>query len=160
MSTEAKPRKKRNYVSKKSFAKLVIEHNEAVSRAVSRGETPPQISKELSEIFMKIAQRLATKKQFRGYSYIEDMIADGYEDCLRRIYNFNPEMSSYVFAYFTQIIWNAFIRKIKNEKKLLQTTIALTEHYSTYGITHDKQIGDDRYYNVRIEQTEETLEYF
>ena len=45
------------------------------------------------------------------------MISDGIENCLQYIHNFNPEKSNNPFAYFTQIIYYAFIRRIQKEKK-------------------------------------------
>tara|TARA_R110000772_G_scaffold229077_1_gene339893 strand:- start:345 stop:719 length:375 start_codon:yes stop_codon:yes gene_type:complete len=49
------------------------------------------------------------------------MISDGIENCLQYLDNFNPEKSNNPFAYFTQIIYYAFVRRIQKEKK--QTTI-------------------------------------
>ena len=66
---------------------------------------------------MMIAQRLATRPNFSGYMYKEEMISDGIENCLQYIHNFNPEKSQNPFAYFTQIIWYAFLRRISKEKK-------------------------------------------
>jgi DNA-directed RNA polymerase specialized sigma24 family protein len=66
---------------------------------------------------MLIAQRLATRPNFSGYMYKEEMVSDGIENCLQYIHNFNPEKSQNPFAYFTQIIWYAFLRRISKEKK-------------------------------------------
>jgi hypothetical protein len=45
------------------------------------------------------------------------MISDGIENCLLYIDNFDPEKYSNPFAYFTQIIYYAFLRRIQKEKK-------------------------------------------
>ena len=66
---------------------------------------------------MLIAQRLATRPNFSGYMYKDEMVSDGIENCLQYIHNFDPEKSSNPFAYFTQIIWYAFLRRISKEKK-------------------------------------------
>jgi DNA-directed RNA polymerase specialized sigma24 family protein len=50
----------------------------------------------------------------------EDMISDGIENCVQYIHNFNPERSQNPFAYFTQIIHYAFLRRIQKEKKQLE----------------------------------------
>jgi hypothetical protein len=48
------------------------------------------------------------------------MISDGIENCVQYIHNFNPERSQNPFAYFTQIIHYAFLRRIQKEKKQLE----------------------------------------
>ncbi len=48
------------------------------------------------------------------------MISDGIENCVQYIHNFNPEKSQNPFAYFTQIIHYAFLRRIQKEKKQLE----------------------------------------
>ena len=45
------------------------------------------------------------------------MISDGIENCLQYLDNFNPKTSNNPFAYFTQIIYYAFVRRIQKEKK-------------------------------------------
>ena len=45
------------------------------------------------------------------------MICDGIENCVQYIHNFDPEKSRNPFAYFTQIIHYAFLRRIQKEKK-------------------------------------------
>jgi DNA-directed RNA polymerase specialized sigma24 family protein len=45
------------------------------------------------------------------------MISDGIIDCIAAVDNFNPDRTNNPFAYFTQIAWNAFIRRIHKEKK-------------------------------------------
>jgi hypothetical protein len=47
------------------------------------------------------------------------MISDGIENCVNYLGNFNPEKSTNPFAYFTQIIYYAFLRRIQREKKQL-----------------------------------------
>ena len=57
----------------------------------------------------------------------EDMISDGIENCVQYIHNFNPEKSQNPFAYFTQIIHYAFLRRIQKEKKQLDIKTKIIE---------------------------------
>jgi DNA-directed RNA polymerase specialized sigma subunit len=96
---------------------------------------------------MKIATHLAQKPNFSNYTFKEDMISDGIENCLQYIDNFDPEKSKNPFSYFTQIIWYAFIRRINKEKKLLYTKYKITEevnllHLASQSMHHDK---DEKY---------------
>ena len=97
----------------------MIIYKRGFDEAKERGELPPMISEYLGECFMKIAQRLSFRPNFINYAFKDDMISDGIENCVQYIKNFNPEKSSNPFAYFTQIIYYAFIRRIQKEKKQL-----------------------------------------
>ena len=108
-----------HYVDNEKFLKEMIIYKREFDEAKSRDELPPMISEYLGECFMKIAQRLSFRPNFINYAFKDDMISDGIENCVQYIKNFNPEKSSNPFAYFTQIIYYAFIRRIQKEKKQL-----------------------------------------
>ncbi len=76
----------------------------------------PPVSDYIGECFMKIANHLSYRPNFINYTYRDEMIADGIENCIQYSYNFNPEKSNNPFAYFTQIIYYAFVRRIQKEK--------------------------------------------
>jgi DNA-directed RNA polymerase specialized sigma24 family protein len=78
---------------------------------------------------MKIAEGLSHKPNFINYPMREDMVSDGIENCLMYFHNFNPDKTSNPFAYFTQIIYYAFLRRIEKEKKHLYIKYKATEHY-------------------------------
>ena len=103
----------------KKFLKEMIIYKRGFDEAKEKDELPPMISEYLGECFMKIAQRLSFRPNFINYAFKDDMISDGIENCIQYIKNFNPEKSSNPFAYFTQIIYYAFIRRIQKEKKQL-----------------------------------------
>ena len=88
--------------------------------AKEAGEQRPQISNYIGECFLKIATHLSYKPNFVNYMFREDMICDGIENCVQYIENFNPEKSKNPFAYFTQIIYYAFLRRIQKEKRQLE----------------------------------------
>ena len=101
----------------------IAEHNRAVKEPISKGEEPPRVTEYIGECIYKIATRLSTKPNFINYSYRDEMICDGIENCLQYLNNFNPEKSQNAFAYITQIIYYAFLRRIQKEKKQLQSNI-------------------------------------
>jgi len=109
--------KKKNYVNNKDLLAALIEYGDKCKEAENCGEKNPQVPDYIGKCIMMISQRLATRPNFSGYMYKDEMISDGIENCLQYIHNFNPEKSQNPFAYFTQIIWYAFLRRISKEKK-------------------------------------------
>ena len=90
-------------------------------------EGKPPITNYLGECFLKIATHLSYKPNFVNYMFREDMISDGIENCVQYIHNFDPEKSKNPFAYFTQIIHYAFLRRIQKEKKQLDIKTKIIE---------------------------------
>ena len=115
-------RRKRSehYVNNKEFLAALEVYIAQVNRAKLNDKAPPQISRYIGECFLKIANHLSYKPNFVNYMFKDDMICDGIENCVRYIHNFNPEKSKTPFAYFTQIIYYAFLRRISQEKKQLE----------------------------------------
>ena len=122
ITTAVMTRRKRSehYVNNKEFLAALIEYREKVALAAARGEPKPRITNYLGECFLKIATHLSFKPNFVNYMFKDDMICDGIENCVQYIHNFNPEKSQNPFAYFTQIIHYAFLRRIQKEKKQLE----------------------------------------
>ena len=110
-----------HYVDNAKFLQAMKDWKEQCKDAEEAGDEPPRISDYIGECFLKIANGLSFRPNFINYTYRQEMISDGIENCLQYIHNFNPEKSKNPFAYFTQIIYYAFIRRIQKEKK--QTTI-------------------------------------
>ena len=96
-------------------------------RAEEAGESRPRITNYLGSCFLKIATHLSYKPNFVNYMFREDMISDGIENCVQYIKNFNPEKSSNPFAYFTQIIHYAFLRRIQKEKRQMDIRSKIIE---------------------------------
>ncbi len=115
MATDKK--KKPHYVNNKQFLEAMIEWKGRVAEAESNDEPRPQVTNYIGECFLKIANHLSYRPNFINYTYRDEMISDGIENCLQYIDNFNPEKSKNPFAYFTQIIYFAFVRRITKEKK-------------------------------------------
>ena len=119
-TTMARPKKSEHYVNNKDFLAALEQYAIDVARAKERGNPKPQIPRYIGECFLKIANHLSYKPNFVNYMFKDDMICDGIENCVRYIHNFNPEKSKNPFAYFTQIIYYAFLRRIQQEKKQLE----------------------------------------
>ena len=115
MATDNK--KKVHYVNNKEFLQAIVERKQLLKDAEESGEPKPQISNYLGECILKIANHLSYRPNFINYTYRDEMISDGIENSLQYIDNFDPEKSKNPFAYFTQIIYFAFIRRITKEKK-------------------------------------------
>ena len=120
-----------HYVDSALFLEAMIEYKREYDHAIKNNKDLPQISEYLGSVFLKIAQRLSFRPNFINYAFKNDMISDGIENCLHYIHNFNPEKSSNPFAYFTQIIYYAFIRRIQKEKKQLYIKYKSMQNYET-----------------------------
>jgi len=118
--TMAKRKRSQHYVNNKEFLAALIKYREDVEIAKLRDKPKPVIPRYIGECFLKIANHLSFKPNFVNYMFKEDMISDGIENCVQYIHNFNPEKSQNPFAYFTQIIHYAFLRRIQREKRQLE----------------------------------------
>ena len=105
------------YVNNKEFLEAITVFKSKVREANENGTTPPRIPHYIGDCFLKIATHLSYKPNFVNYTFREDMISDGVENCVQYINNFDPEKSKNPFAYFTQIIYYAFLRRIQKEKR-------------------------------------------
>jgi len=105
------------YVNNKEFLAAITDYRQKVHAAKEAGNPRPRVTNYIGSCFLKIATHLSYKPNFVNYMFREDMICDGIENCLQYIDNFDPEKSKNPFAYFTQIIYYAFLRRIQKEKK-------------------------------------------
>jgi len=116
----AKRKRSEHYVNNKEFLAALIKYREDKEIALLQDKPKPPIPRYIGECFLKIANHLSFKPNFVNYMFKEDMISDGIENCVQYIHNFNPEKSQNPFAYFTQIIHYAFLRRIQREKRQLE----------------------------------------
>ena len=132
--TMGRRKRSEHYVNNKEFLAALIEYRDNVEITFikkygreplkedrSKGwDTKPVIPRYIGDCFLKIANHLSFKPNFVNYMFKEDMISDGIENCVQYIHNFDPEKSKNPFAYFTQIIHYAFLRRIQREKRQLE----------------------------------------
>ena len=122
------PKKKtEHYVNNKELLEALIVYRAKVAHAKENDLPKPRITNYLGSCFLKIATHLSYKPNFVNYMFREDMISDGIENCVQYIHNFDPEKSRNPFAYFTQIIHYAFLRRIQKEKKQLDIKTKIIE---------------------------------
>ena len=120
-------KKKEHYVNNKEFLEALVIYRKKVKEASTQGEPHPKVPDYIGECFLKIATHLSYRPNFVNYMFKDDMICDGIENCLQYIDNFDPAKSTNPFAYFTQIIYYAFLRRIQREKKQLDIKTKLLE---------------------------------
>ena len=149
--------KKQHYVDNKLFFAEMQKWKEEINEQEQVDDLPPMVTEYMGDCFYKIATHLSYRPNFINYTYREEMIGDGIENCIRYAKNFNPDKSKNPFAYFTQIIYYAFIRRITKEKK--QTAIKQKIIDNTATKTYDVMEGDDDIYeNSYMEFLRDNLE--
>jgi len=141
-----KRKRSEHYVNNKEFLSALIKYREDKEIAEIQGKPKPPIPRYIGECFLKIANHLSFKPNFVNYMFKEDMISDGIENCVQYIHNFNPEKSQNPFAYFTQIIHYAFLRRIQREKRQLEIKNKILERsgYSEV-FTDDNNVDGGNY---------------
>ena len=150
-----------HYVNNKEFLAAIVEYKERVALAAERGEEKPRITNYLGECFLKIATHLSFKPNFVNYMFKDDMVCDGIENCVQYINNFNPEKSKNPFAYFTQIIHYAFLRRIQKEKKQLEIKTKIIERsgYEEVMVVEDGAGGTSSDYNQIKDAVQTRMNY-
>ena len=124
-------RKKQHYVDNEKFLEVMSDYREKYLQAKDNDTELPIIPDYAGECFLKIAERLSHRPNFINYAFREEMVSDGIENSVMYASNFNPEKSTNPFAYFTQIIYFAFLRRIEKEKKQLYIKYKTMEEYSS-----------------------------
>lgn len=140
------PKKKRaHYVNNQEFLEALIQYKKDCYDAENSGEDKPVIPNYIGECLLKIATHLSYKPNFINYSYRDDMILDGVENCILYLSNFNPEKSKNPFSYFTQIIYYAFLRRIMKERKQSYVKNKMIQELPME--VFDQLEGDDAFYS-------------
>lgn len=117
-----KPKDKPHYVNNRDFSQALVEYIKSVKEAEAAGKEIPKVTNYIAISFLKIAEGLSHKVNFIRYTYRDEMVMDAVENCLKAIHNYDIEAATRSglpngFAYFTQICWYAFLRRIAKEKK-------------------------------------------
>lgn len=143
-----KPQEKPHYVNNAQFSQAVVDYCTEVKHAREKEETLPKVTDYIAQCFLKIAEGLSHKSNFVRYTYREEMVMDAVENCLKAIENYDIDKATRTgkpnaFAYFTQISWYAFLRRIEREKK--QQDIKM-KYINQSGIENflDNELGDEQ----------------
>ena len=149
MSEKQKAKQKEHYVDNKKFLQAMIEYRDKCRKAEEKNRKKPEVTNYIGECFLKIANHLSYRPNFINYTYRDDMISDGIENCLQYMNNFDPDKSDNPFAYFTQIIYYAFIRRIQKEKKQMQVKAKIIANAGVENMM-DQLEGDDAQYQSQM----------
>ena len=122
MTKKVKPKDKPHYVNNKEFSQAVVDYVKSVHAAEAEGKPTPIVPEYIARCFMRIAEGLSHKSNFVRYTYREEMVMDAVENCLKAVLNYKIETATRTgnpnaFAYFTQICYFAFLRRLSKEKK-------------------------------------------
>jgi len=142
-----KRKRSEHYVNNKEFLAALIAYREERKVAEAKGLPRPVIPRYIGECFLKIATHLSFKPNFVNYMFKDDMVSDGIENCVQYIHNFNPEKSQNPFAYFTQIIHYAFLRRIQREKRQLEIKNKILEKSGYSEVFDDNNTLDGSNYS-------------
>jgi hypothetical protein len=138
--------KQNHYVNNADFLAALIKYHEDCDIAKKENKEEPAIPNYVGECFLKIAEHLSRKPNFISYTYRDEMISDGIENCIMYFRNFDPKKSKNPFAYFTQIIYYAFLRRIMREKKHLYVKYKATQQF---GLLDEGEMYEDELGNMK-----------
>ena len=135
-------KKSEHYVNNAEFLEAMKGYRKEVNKAKKEKREKPPVTDYIGSCFLKIANHLSYRPNFINYTFRDDMISDGIENCLQYLDNFNPSKSKNPFAYFTQIIYFAFVRRIQKEKKqvIIKQRMIAESNYDDMTL----QPGEDR----------------
>jgi hypothetical protein len=139
-----------HYVNNRQMYETMKVYIKEVRRANRENVTPPRIPEYIGECVYLICNKLSLKPQFSGYTWRDEMVSDGIENCIVAMDNFDPKKSDNPFAYFTMIAWNAFIRRIQKEKKQtyikhknMQNNFIIDELMNEFGVGSSDDKSND-----------------
>lgn len=139
-----------HYVDNKRLYAEMIKYINSYNEAKKEGKEPPVASNYIGQCIWLIANNLSTNRNFIGYTYREDMIGDAIENCFRYLHNFDPEKSTNPFAYFTQIMYYAFLRRIDKEKKQSYIKYKAMENSQVMNTLVEMAPDDQSHFNAYI----------
>ncbi len=142
-----KVKKNPHYVNNKDFHDALVAYNMRMDAAKENGTPLPRISNYLGECFLKIATHLSYRPNFVNYMFREDMISDGVENCVQYIDRFDIERTN-PFAYFTQIVYYAFLRRIQREKRQMEIKDKIIERSGFEEVFTSDEGGINSDYNT------------
>ena len=105
------------YLDNKEFLEAILEYKKLCGEAEQKGREVPRPSDYIGRCIVSIAEGVASRPNFSGYTYLDEMKSDGILNAIKALRNFDPEKSKNPHAYFTQIVWYAFLQRIEREKK-------------------------------------------
>ena len=159
-----KPKEKPHYVKNSDFSQAVVEYCKTVIEAKETDDPLPVVTDYIASCFLKIAEGLSHKSNFIRYTYREEMVMDAVENCLKAIENYNINATTRTgkpnaFAYFTQIIYYAFLRRIQKEKKQVDIKNKMIERSGYSEVFTRDEYGCDASYEQIKNSLEQKMRY-
>lgn len=143
-------RTKNHYINNADFLQALKDHKQRSKEHEEKGLPPPRIPEYVGECILKIANNLAKRPNFYAYTYIQECISDGIENSICYVNNFDTDKYSNPFAYFTQICWYAFVRRIHKEKKQQYIKCRATENFGVLGDEELQDLDDDIIQQIQV----------
>ena len=149
-------RKKEHYLDNKKFLSELEKYRAKILRNKREGLPKPRVNDYIGSCFLKIATHLSYRPNFINYMYKDDMVCDGIENCIQYIDNFDPAKSKNPFAYFTQIVYFAFLRRIAKEKRQMEIRDKIIEKSGYQEVMHvdGEQSAEYNAIKARIETSQ------
>lgn len=146
--SKTKPQDKPHYVNNAQFSQAIVDYVTVLNEAKKTQEPLPKVPDYIAQCFLKICEGLSHKSNFVRYTYREEMVMDAVENCLKAVENYDIEAATRTgkpnaFAYFTQISWYAFLRRIEREKKQQDIKMKYIEQSGIENFL-DNELGDDQ----------------
>ena len=141
--------KNQHYVDNQKFLKAIVDYRDKVELSKIRETKKPRIDEYIGDCFLKIATHLSYRPNFINYMYKDDMVCDGIENCIQYIDNFDPAKSRNPFAYFTQIVYYAFLRRIAKEKRQQSIREKIIEKSGYDQVFHTDDHNASDYNNIK-----------
>lgn len=144
--SKIKPQDKPHYVNNAQFSQAIVDYVVVLNEAKKTQEPLPKVPDYVAMCFLKICEGLSHKSNFVRYSYRDEMVMDAVENCLKAVENYDIEAATRTgkpnaFAYFTQISWYAFLRRIEREKKQQDIKMKYIEQSGIENFL-DNELGD------------------
>lgn len=147
----------KHYVNNADFLVALVDYQDKCAQAKALSQEDPPIPDYVGECFLKISEHLSRKPNFNGYSFREEMVGDGIENCLQYFRNFDPTKTKNPFSYFTQIVFYAFLRRIHREKKQLYVKYKATQQF---GLLNEGESYEDAHGNMQQFQLYDNIAEF
>ena len=156
-----KKKRKRNYVNNPDFLAALKEYKIVCKTAEDDGKRLPSIPRYIGDCIDLMSRRIATRKNFSGYPFVEDMIQDGIETCFRYLDRFNSDKYDNPFAFFSRVIWRAFLQRIAKEKKQLYVKYKNSQNVHLDGGVYESDNHNDysmSHYTVEVDYMNDYIE--
>jgi hypothetical protein len=130
-----------HYIDNTQFYEALVEYRKLCD---ANPDETPQVPEYIGYCIIKIAEGLAKRPNFSGYSWRDEMIGDAIETCLKYVKSFDPERSKSPFGYFTTTCWYSFIGRITAEKKQgkIKRALVSSAGFDTFSLQGQDEDGE------------------